>query len=106
MNIVDFFFDIFRRFRIFRFFRRRLYKDPLRKKDEVDFFDFPQKCIGPGASEKPFGPSGGVREAFLAVPGGLGAVLGGSWAVLERSWEVLGRSGGVLGPSWADLGMS
>ena len=80
----------------------------------LDFFStisnfsiFPKKVIGPEASEKHFGSSGGVREGIwgrpgggaggvLGVPGavrgGLGGVLGGSWALLGRSWSDLGGS--------------
>ena len=82
---------VFRRFRIYRFFRRPLYEELLRKKDGVNFFNFPKKCLGPGASEKPFGPSRGGRDGILGAPGRfgghLGVVLGGLGAILERLFE-------------------
>ena len=56
-----------------------------------NFSIFPKKAAGPGASEKPFGPSRGVREGILGAPGGsgahLGAALGRLGAILERLFE-------------------
>ena len=52
--------------------------------------------IGPEASEKHFGSSGGVWEGIWGCPGG----------VREASWGVLGLSGGVRGASWEGLGRS
>ena len=53
--------------------------------------NFPKKRLGPGASEKPFGPSKAVREGILGAPGGsgghLGRVLGGLGVILERLFE-------------------
>ena len=69
----------------------RCTKSSFGKKTGLIFSNFPKKCLGPGASEKPFGPSRGVREGILGAPGGsgghLGAVLGGLGAILERLFE-------------------
>ena len=56
----------------------------------------PKNVIGPEASEKHFGSSGGVREGIWGRPVG----------VREASWGVLGLSGGVRGASWEGLGRS
>ncbi len=72
MTVVDFFFDFFSTI--------------------SNFSIFPKKCIGPGASEKPFGPSGGVREASWGVLGVSGWVRGASWEGLGRSWGDLGAT--------------
>ena len=53
------------------------------------FSIFPKKALGPDASEKPFGLSGGVR-------GGSWGGLGGSWEGLETTWLHLGRPLGIL----------
>ena len=53
------------------------------------FSIFPKKAPGPGASEKPFGPSGGVREGILGV-------RGASWDGLGRSWGDLGATFGAV----------
>ena len=81
MTIADFFFDSFSTI--------------------SNFSNFPKNVIGPEASEKHFGSSGGVQEGIWGRPGG----------VWEASWGVLGLSGGVreaswegLGHSWGDLG--
>ena len=66
-------------------------KSPFGKKPTLILLIFPKKCIWPGASEKPFGPSGGVREGILGGPAGsrghLGTVLGGLGAILERLFD-------------------
>ena len=74
MTIADFFSTLFRRLRFF----------------------FLKNVIGPEASEKHFGSSGGVREGIWGRPRG----------VREASWEVLGLSGGLRGASWEGLGRS
>ena len=56
-----------------------------------NFSIFPKKALGPDASEKPFGLSGGVR-------GGSWGGLGGSWEGLGTTWLHLGRPLGILGP--------
>ena len=94
MTVVDF---IFRHFRIFRFFRRPLYKELLRKKDGVDFFEFSAKMSWEQVLRKSFlgrpEGSGGGPGVVLGGPGALrggpGGVLGGSWALLGRSWSDL-----------------
>ena len=64
--------------------------------DDFDFLDFSERVVGPDASEKHFGSSGGVWEGIWGRPRG----------VREASWEVLGLSGGVRGASWEGLGRS
>ena len=53
--------------------------------DDLKLFYFPNKIIGPGASEKLFGSSGA-----WPLLGALGPLLGRSWAILGRSWAVHG----------------
>ena len=91
MTVVDFFFDLFSTISNFPIFPTTVVQ---RASSE--------KSRGPGASEKPFGPSKGdpgghfgpsrgVREGILGAPEGsgeqLGAVLGGLGAILERLFE-------------------
>ena len=64
-------------FKIFDFSEDRCTKSSFGKKTGLIFSNFTKKCLGPGASEKPFGPFGALRE-------GPGDVLGGSWEILER----------------------
>ena len=65
--------------------------------DDFEFLDFPKKVIGPDASEKHFGSSGGVREGIWGRPGGSGRRLGGSWGSPGGSGGRLGRVLGALG---------
>ena len=91
MTVVDFFFRLFfDDLEFFDFSDDRCTKSSFGKKTGLIFSKFPKKCLGPGASEKPFGPSRGVRR----VPGRL---LGGFW-------EGLGGSGGHLGAVLGCLG--
>ena len=92
MTIADFFFDIVRRFRIFRCFPQKRYG--------VRSFGKAFWVVrgGPGGH---LGASRGLRGASL---GRLGSLLGASWGVLGRSWGVLGGPGGALGASWGALG--
>jgi len=61
------------------------------------FSILPKKAIGPDASEKAFGSSGGGSGAHLGASGGApGGVLEGPEGVLGGSWALLGRS-------WVDL---
>ena len=83
----DFFFDVFE---IFDFSDDRFTKSSFGKKTGLIFSNFPKKCFGPGASEKPFGPSRGVRRRP-------GSRLRGSWGSPGRSEGRLGRVLGALG---------
>ena len=71
--------------------RCRLFFDFFRHFSTIsNFSNFPKKCLGPGASEKPFGPSRGVRQGILGVLRGSRRVRGASWEALGRSWSGLG----------------
>ena len=59
-----------------------------------------KKAIGPDASEKNFGSSGGVRGAIWGGPGGSRRRLGRSWGQPRGSWEGLERSWGDLGATF------
>ena len=83
-------------FDFFDFSDDRCTKSSFGKKTGYMFLSVPNKCLRPGASEKPFGPSRGVRRgpgSRLRGPGALrtgpGGILGGSWALLGRSWSDL-----------------
>ena len=79
----SFFSTCFRRFRLFRFFRKTLLGQKPRK-------TFWVVRGGPGGL---LGASGGGPGGLLGGPealrGGLGGLLGGSWALLGRSWSDL-----------------
>ena len=85
MTVVDFFLLFFDDFEFFDFSDDRCTKSSFGKKTGLIFSNFPKKCLGPGASEKPFGPSRGVREGIPeGSGGGLGTLLGALGAILER----------------------
>ena len=79
---MSFCFYIFRRFRSFRFFRKRLLGQMLRK-------TFWVVRGGPGSF---LGHPGGVREASWGVLGLSGGLRGASWEGLGRSWGDLGAT--------------
>ena len=64
------------------------------------------RAIGPDASEKHFGSSGGIREGIWGRPGESGRRLGGPGGVRGGPGGVLGGSWALLGRSWSDLGGS
>jgi len=85
--------SLFDVFGFFRFFRRPLYKELLRKKDGVDFFDLSAKMSWGRCFGKAFWPVQGGPE-------GSGSRLRRSWVSPRRSGGRLGKVLGALGAFW------